>query len=106
MKKYLPTIFFGAFMLLPFIAGAQQSQTEQQIKNVTEGIMSIIRIAAPLVMGIIIAVAGFKYMAKPKDERSSEDTKQVWGQIVKTIIGAAIIFSATYLVELITDWVS
>ena len=103
MKKLFFIGILSIILIAPFIVGAVTIDNPLKTDDINELIKTIATIISgiALAVGIVmIVIAGIQYIASAGNEEKAKKARQT---ITNTLIGVAIVVSASFIVGIITE---
>lgn len=103
MKKSIitKTLFSTFFYFTPVLLFAQD--LEGQTDKIVSLIIDVVNIVTGGIAIIMVAFIGIKYMTTKDDERGEGAASKLKSGLLKVVLGAGIVFSATTLANYIID---
>jgi uncharacterized membrane protein len=87
-------ILLVLFLLVPMLVDAQESQLRADAKKVQTTIILFLTIIATAVAVVMCGIHGVIYMVKPVSERGEEDSRKLKANIMKIIVGYALVVAS------------
>lgn len=99
MKKYLILLAFILF-LFPFIASAEYVE---KLYIFIDNISTVLFVIAGGIALIVIVYGGISYMTSGGNEEQAKKAKKI---LIYGIIGAAIVFAAGFIIDLLIEFLA